>query len=268
MPFERIRYQERIVRSDFASSFTHTHADEHHIIFVQNTLGSLEIDRKVYPYKKHFLYYSPAGVEHTSMHKTGLHYYSIDFKTHDEHLLNELKKLPYEIEPSNKDTVLSLFLQMSLYKYSQHPLAEHFIYSYADTLLTMLLDKRFPLNISIKEPLNSYATIGKYDSFERLVEHLRTNASSYHTINDMCKASGYKRRRIIQLFNERLSTTPHQFLNQQRIILAYDYLENTDISVTDIGINIGFKSHNAFLSAFRKYANCSPSEYRKKHKLN
>jgi AraC-like DNA-binding protein len=67
---------------------------------------------------------------------------------------------------------------------------------------------------------------------------------------------------LIRVFRRFYRQTPHQYLVQQRIARAKELLRNTDLSITEICMAVGFESLGSFSTLFRKVAGVSPSAYR------
>jgi AraC-like DNA-binding protein len=67
-------------------------------------------------------------------------------------------------------------------------------------------------------------------------------------------------RRFKQTFGE----TPHQYLLTRRIERAKHLLRETDRSVTEISIDVGFHSLGSFSSKFTEIVGGTPTEYRRK----
>ena len=65
-------------------------------------------------------------------------------------------------------------------------------------------------------------------------------------------------RRFKQAYGE----TPHQYVLTRRVERAQELLRNTDMSVTDICLAVGFQSLGSFSSAFHRVAGRSPTAYR------
>jgi len=59
-------------------------------------------------------------------------------------------------------------------------------------------------------------------------------------------------------FKQSLGMPPHQYQTNRRMLLA-----RPSISVTDVGLMVGFGSSNAFATAFRKATGFTPSHYRR-----
>ena len=54
-----------------------------------------------------------------------------------------------------------------------------------------------------------------------------------------------------------------EYLTMQRVRRAQALLSDTDLPVTEISFQSGFKSISTFNRVFRQYRGCSPSEFRK-----
>ncbi len=67
---------------------------------------------------------------------------------------------------------------------------------------------------------------------------------------------------LIRLFRRIYKQTPHQYLVQQRITKAKELLRNSDMSITEICVVVGFESLGSFSTLFSKTAGISPSAYR------
>src|SRR5205823_868192 len=70
-------------------------------------------------------------------------------------------------------------------------------------------------------------------------------------------------RSFKQVFHE----TPHQYLTRRRIERAQDLLVQTELSVTNICLDIGFESLGSFSTLFRRHTGVSPERYRSQNRI-
>jgi len=56
-----------------------------------------------------------------------------------------------------------------------------------------------------------------------------------------------------------------EYITEKRINEAEKYLTQTDLSIEEIQVKIGFTNKTRFFKEFSKYYNCTPGEYRKQH---
>jgi AraC-like DNA-binding protein len=62
-------------------------------------------------------------------------------------------------------------------------------------------------------------------------------------------------------FKKAFGETPHQYLLGRRIERAKELLRGTGLSVTEVSLDVGFRSLGSFSTAFRQLVGESPSEY-------
>jgi AraC-like DNA-binding protein len=62
-------------------------------------------------------------------------------------------------------------------------------------------------------------------------------------------------------FKRAFGETPHQYLLRRRIERAKELLRITDLSVTEVSLEVGFHSLGSFSTAFRELVGEPPSQY-------
>jgi AraC-like DNA-binding protein len=62
-------------------------------------------------------------------------------------------------------------------------------------------------------------------------------------------------------FKSAFGETPHKYLLRRRIERAKELLRNTALSVTEVSIEVGFRSLGSFSTAFRELVGEPPSSY-------
>lgn len=67
---------------------------------------------------------------------------------------------------------------------------------------------------------------------------------------------------FIRTFRATFGETPHQYLQRRRVERAMELLRNTDRSVTEICLDVGFTSLGTFSRTFRAITGYSPTSYR------
>ncbi len=67
---------------------------------------------------------------------------------------------------------------------------------------------------------------------------------------------------FIRRFREAFGETPHQYVLSRRVERAQELLRNTDLSVTEVCLEVGFQSLGSFSSAFRRVTGVTPTAYR------
>ena len=62
-------------------------------------------------------------------------------------------------------------------------------------------------------------------------------------------------------FKRAFGETPHQYLRRRRIERAKELLRETELSVTEVSLEVGFRSLGSFSAAFREVVGESPVDY-------
>jgi AraC-like DNA-binding protein len=62
-------------------------------------------------------------------------------------------------------------------------------------------------------------------------------------------------------FKQAFGETPHKYLSRRRIERAKELLRGTDLSATDVSLEVGFQSLGSFSAAFRELVGESPGRY-------
>ena len=63
-------------------------------------------------------------------------------------------------------------------------------------------------------------------------------------------------------FKQSFGVPPHQYLSSRRIERAKSLLAERKLSVTEIGLDVGFSETSSFTAAFRRVTGETPTEYR------
>jgi AraC-like DNA-binding protein len=63
-------------------------------------------------------------------------------------------------------------------------------------------------------------------------------------------------------FKAAFGETPHQYVLTRRVERAQELLRNTDLSVSDVCLEVGFQSLGSFSAAFHRVAGVTPTAYR------
>jgi AraC-like DNA-binding protein len=69
---------------------------------------------------------------------------------------------------------------------------------------------------------------------------------------------------FIRTFRATFGETPHRYLQRRRVERAMFLLRESDLSVTEICLDVGFASLGTFSRTFRDIVGESPTEYRKR----
>jgi len=94
---------------------------------------------------------------------------------------------------------------------------------------------------------------------EYIEEHLSEDLS-LATLADIARLSPYH---FVRAFKQSFGLSPHRYLSSMRIQQAKSLLANPAMSVTQIGLNLGFSETSSFTTTFRKHTGLTPTAYRR-----
>lgn len=87
------------------------------------------------------------------------------------------------------------------------------------------------------------------------------------TFAEAARTAGISDRTLARRFAAETRMTWRQFVQRARMIRTTALLAETELSVTEIAYTVGFESVSSFMSAFRAFANETPTQYRKRLRL-
>lgn len=97
---------------------------------------------------------------------------------------------------------------------------------------------------------------------EQVIAYLDSAFDKSVTLSDCAHLFGYSPSHFSRIFHSQAGIPFSQYLNQVRITKAQFMIRNPDRNITEIAYSCGFSSIASFNRAFKRYALCSPREYR------
>ena len=87
------------------------------------------------------------------------------------------------------------------------------------------------------------------------------------TLEQIAASCNLSKSEFCRSFKRIARQTPFEYLTRLRIRKSLDLLSRTGLSIQQVAEATGFSSSSYFSETFRRYIQCSPSEYLKKQKL-
>lgn len=189
---------------------------------------------------------------------------------------HDLRQLPafhtlFQIEPafrkehgfksrlklSNKALAYVQSLTLKIQDEMEHKLPGHKTLSKA--LVMELLT--FLCRYTPTDPSREFKTL---HIFGEIIAFLEKNfASSNITLGQLAKMANMSARNFQRSFKKTMGISPIQYLLKKRIEKACELLANsTDLSITEISFNTGFKDSNYFSRQFKNLTGMTPQKYR------
>ena len=135
-----------------------------------------------------------------------------------------------------------------------------------------LAEKMFCLKRNINLKINEVPALKKgtkIEIFERVniaKDFMLSTLNEQIKIEDIAKVANLSPYHFLRLFKEVFKETPRKYLMGKRLEKAKYLLKNTDMTVTDITLNIGFESLQYFSRLFKKTFGITPTKFRETEK--
>lgn len=97
----------------------------------------------------------------------------------------------------------------------------------------------------------------------KLLDTVRGQLDRPWSVADMAAQAGMTERTLLRRMAETTGESPQKWLARQRVALAADLLETTDLSLEDLSYTAGFASQETFRRVFRTIKGITPSHHRK-----
>lgn len=81
------------------------------------------------------------------------------------------------------------------------------------------------------------------------------------TIGDVKERCGIGNHNVSSRFKWHVGNAPKRYITYHRLKLAKELLRYEKVSVTQVAFGVGYNTPNAFSAIFKRWANCTPSEY-------
>ena len=96
----------------------------------------------------------------------------------------------------------------------------------------------------------------------KVIRHMKQHLQDPLDLDQIASIAAASKFHFVRIFDEITGTTPHHFLACLRIQLAKELLLKTDLSITDICMEVGYNSLGSFSKTFSFLVGLSPVEFR------
>lgn len=100
------------------------------------------------------------------------------------------------------------------------------------------------------------------EKFDLIFEYIHTNYTKEISLDIIADIAGFSKFHFSRLFKQFTNMSFYDYINKERIQAAETLLLDHSLSITDVAFQAGFSSISTFNRVFKKYKNCTPSEFR------
>lgn len=168
-------------------------------------------------------------------------------------------------QPDIYQQVHHSLMQMTDIYFSNNSFWEISIYSILLDAMATIGRSHFYKNSNKENGLSNSKYQEYHEIFVNLLGFIDAHYAEELTLEQIADYTGFSKYHFSRLFKQHTNTTFYNYLCHKRI-QASQFMLTKDMgsSITDIAFHVGFNNLTTFCRCFKKYANCSPTEYRNK----
>ncbi|WP_168735404.1 AraC family transcriptional regulator [Cohnella fermenti] len=103
-------------------------------------------------------------------------------------------------------------------------------------------------------------------NLKKVVAYIERNYTRELSVQELTEIARCSPRHLSRLFKKETGMSVIHFLHYIRIEQSKKYLSSTCEKIVTIGQEVGFPDATFFNKVFKKFENCTPSEYRQRHR--
>ena len=197
-------------------------------------------------------YYYPATEEY---YDDWLHFFP-DEK--EQQLMEELSiPLDTPVNISDITDMSAMMRSMCFEHYSSNPYKEQSIELYFKLLILKISEKLRRKEQSHEKPEGIYS-----DKLIWIRQSIYRWPDRDYSIDDMAKELSLSRSRFQHLYTETFGVSVNKDVITSRLTKAAELLKTTDLSVKDVGINVGYGNTSYFVKIFGSFFGQTPLQYK------
>jgi len=107
----------------------------------------------------------------------------------------------------------------------------------------------------------NYKQLASGNRFAHVVQYIKQNLRERITLDMLHEKACMSRANFFRKFKEAYGISPNDYITQERIKQAKEYLKNPYASITDVCFKAGFQNINHFIRTFRKETGVTPKAF-------
>lgn len=111
------------------------------------------------------------------------------------------------------------------------------------------------------DPMTPVARTG-HKEVDKLIDYMEANYRSIISLRTLAGQVAMDEKYISTLFKKKTGVNVIHYLHQLRIAEARRRLEQSSLSVSEIGLQVGYENDNYFIKIFKRFTGVTPNTYR------
>lgn len=111
---------------------------------------------------------------------------------------------------------------------------------------------------------NKNVKVSKTDQIDQILYHIASHCHEKITTATLAEVSHLNENYLCALFKSRMGRTIGEYIKLFRVEKATGLLKNTNLSITEVALQVGFDDPGYFTRVFKAHTGVTPREFRKK----
>lgn len=158
------------------------------------------------------------------------------------------------------DPVIDQIAEMVLQLMREGATGQHLLVDQVALLLATRLVGEHSTHAGMRRPLRQ---LMPRPAWHRVLEYIDAHLDGPLDLESLAQIGGVHSSHIWRSFQANLGTSPHRYVNAQRLQKARRLLSEAEDSIADVAAQLGYSSQSHFAAAFRKAYAMSPAEFRR-----
>jgi AraC family transcriptional regulator len=169
------------------------------------------------------------------------------------------------IEKAGFEDPLLQQIGLALYREAQSSAPQGNLYAESlNQMLAMHLLRHY--SVSRSQPSLFNGGLPAY-KLRRVQEFIRANLAETVALEQLANVAGLSAFHFARAFKRATGETPQRYLTQTRIEQAKRLLTNDNMSLVDVGAQVGFKNQSHFTAVFHRFVGATPKHWRNTHSV-
>ncbi|WP_407154189.1 helix-turn-helix domain-containing protein [Bradyrhizobium sp. STM 3557] len=144
----------------------------------------------------------------------------------------------------------------------------------ADALRLAILTRRFSRHTAERRTEADATTVVREDHagravrslqkwrLNRVLQYVDDHLSAKITLQDLASVAGLSRMHFAAQFRAAIGLRPHDYLLKRRIERAQELLKQSNVSLVDVALTVGFQTQAHFTTVFKRFTGDTPHQWR------